>query len=215
MDIITEAVKRLEEVMISGGCEDMGVHLEVDPDANPCQFEQGACMTASFGGRTAEFVTDNPIRAMTKVSFMFGAPLDNLATRGAACAIINVATAFFCLSRVRRACPVASHGACFKDLAKDLAGRRVFCIGPAPALARAPGVYLTEDAGEADILLVNHEGIIAPDLGDLLDGPGRSKRVVFLGPSTAGTSRLMEREHWCPYGLPMLEDTPDPSRPAG
>lgn len=215
MDIITEAVKKLEEVMTSGGCEDMGVRLEVDPDAKPCQFERGACMTASFGGRTAEFVTDNPIRAMTKVSFMFGAPLDNPATRGAACAIINVATVFFCLSRVRRACPVASHGSCLKDLAKELAGRRVFCIGPAPALARAPGVYLTEDVGEADILLVNHEGIIAPDLGDLLDGPGRSKRVVFLGPSTAGASRLMEREHWCPYGLPMLEDTPDPSRPAG
>ena len=213
MDFITKAVQRLEEVMECGGCEEMGVRLDVDPDAETCQFERGACMTATFGGRTAEFVTDNPIRAMTKISFMFGAPLDNPATRGAACAIINVATAFFCLSRVRRACLVASHGACQKELAEELAGRRVFCIGPAPALARAAGVYLAEDIGGADIILVNNEGIIAPDLGDLLAGPGKGKRVVFLGPSTAGTSRLMEGEHWCPYGLPMLEDTPDPSMP--
>jgi len=213
MDIITEAVKRLEDIMACGGCEDMGVRLDVDPDAKTCQYERGACMTASFGGRTAEFVTDDPIRAMTKISFMFGAPLDNPATRGAACAIINVATAFFCLSRVRRACPVASHGACRKELAEELAGRRVFCTGPVPPLAQAGGVYPAEDAGGADIILVNNEGILAPDLGDMLAGPGREKRVIFLGPSTAGTSRLMEGEHWCPYGLPMLEDTPDPSVP--
>jgi len=213
MDIITEAVQRLTEIMECGGCEEMGVHLDVDPDADNCQFERGACMTASFGGRIAEFVTDSPFRAMTKISFMFGAPLDNPATRGAACAIINVTTAFFCLSRVRRACPVASHSACLKELAGELVGRRAFCIGPAPELARAAGVYPTEDIVAADIILVNNEGIIAPDLGDLLSGPGKGKRVVFLGPSTAGTSRLMEGEHWCPYGLPMLEDSPDPSMP--
>jgi len=116
MDIIGEAVKRLEDVVACGGCEDMGVRLDVEPDAETCQYERGACMTALFGGRIAEFVTDNPIRATTKISFMFGAPLDNPATRGAACAIINVTTAFFCISRVRRACPVASHGACLKEL---------------------------------------------------------------------------------------------------
>ena len=41
-------------------------------------------MVASFGGKTAEFVTDNPIRARTKISFMFGAPLDTPQTRSAA-----------------------------------------------------------------------------------------------------------------------------------
>jgi len=215
MDIITESVKRLEEFMVNSGCEETGIRLDVDPDACNCQFERGACMTATFGGRTAEFVTDSPIRAMTKISFMFGAPLDNPPTRGAACAIINVATAFFCLSRVRRACPMVSHGTCMKELAEELAGRRVFCIGPAPALARAPGVYQAEDIGSADIILVNNEGIIAPDLGDLLERTGAEKRVIFLGPSTAGISRLMHEGHWCPYGLPMLDAAPDPSRPTG
>jgi len=212
MDLITDAVKRLEEFMECSGCEDNGVHLEVDPDAKTCQYERGACMTASFGGRTAEFVTDSPIRAMTKISFMFGAPLDNPATRGAACAIINVATAFFCLSRVRRACLVTSHSACLRELAEELAGRRIFCIGPVPALARAHGVYLAEDTGGADIILVNNEGLITPDLGDLLAGPAKGKRIIFLGPSTAGTCRLLQGEHWCPYGLPMPDFVPDPSR---
>jgi hypothetical protein len=215
MDIVSDSVNRLEEILEHSGCEESGVRLDVDPDAHTCQFEQGACMTASFGGRTAEFVTDDPIRAMTRISFMFGAPLDNPGVRGAACAIINVATAFFCLSRVRRACPVASHAACLRELNAELAGQRVFCIGPVPALARVEGMRMTADIGEADTILVNNEGIIAPDLGNLLTAQCAGKRVIYLGPSTAGVSRLQQGEHWCPYGLPMPEFVPDPSRSSG
>jgi hypothetical protein len=215
MDIIVDSVNRLEEILACSGCEETGVRLDVDPDAHTCQFERGACMTASFGGRTAEFVTDNPIRAMTKTSFMFGAPLDNPGVRGAACAIINVATAFFCLSRVRRACPVASHGTCLKELAEELAGRRIFCTGELPALHRERSVHLTEDIHEADTVLVNNEGVIAPDLGDLLAAHGAGKRVIWLGPSTAGVCRLQQGEHWCPYGQPLPESVPDPSRQNG
>lgn len=76
MDIVTDSVNRLEEMLKCSGCEETGVRLDVDPDAHNCQFERGACMTASFGGRTAEFVTDDPIRATTKISFMFGTPLE-------------------------------------------------------------------------------------------------------------------------------------------
>jgi len=132
MDIIVDSVNRLEEILACSGCEETGVRLDVDPDAHNCQFERGACMTASFGGRTAEFVTDDPIRAMTKISFMFGTPLETPGVRSAACAIINVATAFFCLSRVRRACPVASHAACLRELTEDIKGHRVFCREKVP-----------------------------------------------------------------------------------
>ena len=77
MDIVADSVIRLEEIIHHSGCEETGVRLDVDPDAKTCQYERGACMIASFGGRSAEFVTDDPIRAMTKISFMFGAPLEN------------------------------------------------------------------------------------------------------------------------------------------
>jgi len=212
MDIITDSVNRLEEILSCSGCEETGVRLDIDPDAKTCQFERGACMTASFGGRTAEFVTDNPMQAMTKISFMFGASLDTPAVRSAACAIINVATAFFCLSRVRRACPVTSHAACFRELTEELAGHRLFCARALPALHRSHGIHLTDDIREADIILVNNETILAPDLGNTLAARGAGKRVIWLGPSTAGVCRLQQGDHWCPYGQPMPEFVPDPSR---
>ena len=50
MDLITESVNKLETILEHSGCEDAGVVLDVDPDVVNCQFEHGACMTASFGG---------------------------------------------------------------------------------------------------------------------------------------------------------------------
>ena len=215
MDILLDSVKRLEEILACSGCEEGGIRLDVDPDAKTCQYERGACMTASFGGRTAEYVTDTPIRAMTKISFMFGAPLDNSATRGAACAIINVAMAFFCLTRVRRSCKVTSHAACLKELAVQLEGHRIFSADALPVLHRLRGVHFTEDIREADIILVNNEGIITPDLGDLIAAHGAGKRILWLGPSTAGVCQIQQGEHWCPYGQALPESIPDPSRQNG
>jgi hypothetical protein len=212
MDIVKDSVCRLEEILEHSGCEESGVLLDVDPDAKNCQFERGACMTASFGGRTAEFISDNPIRAMTKISFMFGAPLDAPGVRGAACAIINVATVFFCLSRVRRACPVVSHTACLQELTEELNKSRIFCIGEISGLERSGRISLTTNIDEAEIILVNNEGIIAPDAGNLIETFSGRKRIIFLGPSTSGVCRLQQGEHWCPYGLSTPAVVPDPSR---
>ena len=99
MDLIIDTVKKLESMMKDSGCEDSGVVIDVRSDTVNCQFERGVCMTASFGGRSADFITYDPIRANTKISFMFGTPLDTPQVRGAAVAIVNVATGFFCLSR--------------------------------------------------------------------------------------------------------------------
>lgn len=211
MDIITDSVNRLEEVLKHSGCEDTGVHLDVDPDAKTCQYEWGACMIASFGGRNAEFVTDDPIRAMTKISFMFGIPLETPNVRSAACAIINVVTGFFCLSRVLHACPVASHTACLGELTEKLKGHHVFCVGKIPVLERAHGLTVTTNIDEADIILINNEGIIAPGTGDLVAAGGEKKQVIFIGPSTAGVCRLQQKEHWCPYGKQTPGSVPDPS----
>ena len=124
MDIIRESVNKLETILRHSGCEDAGVLLDVDPDVVTCQFEQGACMTASFGGKSAVFVTHDPVRALTKISFMFGAPLETPAVRSAAGAIINVAAGFFCLSRVLHSCPKTSHAPCLQELKNEISGQK-------------------------------------------------------------------------------------------
>jgi hypothetical protein len=149
---------------------------------------------------------------MTKISFMFGAPLDAPGVRSAACAIINVATVFFCLSRVRRACPVLSHAACLNEIIAVLDGSRIFCIGKIPVLERARGISLTNDIDEAEIILVNNEGIIESETGNLIESFSGKKRIIFLGSSTSGVCRLQHGEHWCPYGLSKPDVMPDPSR---
>jgi len=212
MDIITDSVNRLQEHLEQCGCDDMGVRLDVDPDRVLCEYERGACMVASFGGRTAEFATDDPIRALTKITFMFGAPLETPNVRSAACAIINVTTGFFCLSRVLHACPKASHAPCMAELAGELQGHHVYCAGKMPAIERMPGLAITENIEDADTILINHEGLIAPETGALVKTWAGKKRILFLGPSTAGVSRLQDREHWCPYGKQAPECMPDISR---
>ena len=123
--------------MKNSGCEEGGVVIDVRSDTVNCQFERGACMTATFGGRSADFVTYDPIRAKTKISFMFGTPLDSPAGEGAAAAIVNVATGFFCLSRVLHSCPESSHTECYRQLLHELGGKRIFCMGSIPAVDAA------------------------------------------------------------------------------
>ncbi len=137
MDLIIDTVKKLESMMKDSGCEDSGVVLDVRSDTVNCQFERGVCMTASFGGRSADFITYDPIRANTKISFMFGTPLDTPQVRGAAVAIVNVATGFFCLSRVLHSCPGSSHTECCRQLLNELGEKRIFCMGSMPAIDAA------------------------------------------------------------------------------
>jgi hypothetical protein len=200
MDIVTDAVKKLEDTLRDSGCEDGPVVLQVDPDAVPCQYEKGACMEAAFGGRTGEFVTFDPLRATTKIGFMFGAPLDHPAHRGAACAILNVATAFLCLSRNIRACPASCHGACRQDLKTRLGPKRVYGIGPIPAIGQEVTRLIVDIPDPADLILINGEGLIATGTGDIIEQYREKKSVLLLGPSTAGVASLEKLERFCPYG---------------
>jgi len=200
MDIIIDSVNKLEDIMQHSGCEEGDVRLAVDPDVKPCQYERGACMVASFGGRSAEFVTADPIRAMTKISFLTGAPLDTPKTRSAACAIINVALRFFCLSRVTHSCPVSAHHTCFTQLNEELAGHTIHCIGALPAIVADNKGFITNDPEKADIILFTGDGLIAEGTGDVIVSLKNSKRILCIGPSTAGVARLWQLEHWCPYG---------------
>ena len=200
MDIIIDSIIKLEDIMHHSGCEEGDVLLAVDPDAKPWQYERGACMVASFGGRSAEFVTDDPIRAMTKISFLTGAPLDTPKTRSAACAIINVALRFFCLSRVTHSCPVSAHHTCYTQLNEELAGHTIYCIGALPAIVADQKGFITNDPEKADIILFTGDGLVVEGTGDVIVSLKSSKRILCIGPSTAGVARLWQLEHWCPYG---------------
>jgi len=200
MDIIIESVKKIEGLLEHSGCADAGVLLDVDPDAVICQFERGASMSAFFGGKSADFSTYDPIRARTKISFMFSAPLDTQPVRGAACAIINVVLGFLCMSRVLHSCQESCHGPCRAQIEKEVSGRRVFCIGPKGAADPGLCNYSTDTPSDAEIILINGEGLIAQGAGDLIANHKSAKRIICIGPSTAGVARLHEIEHWCPFG---------------
>jgi hypothetical protein len=199
MDLIIDTVKKLESMMKNSGGEDSGVVLDVDADAVPCQFERGACMTASFGGRSAEFITFDPIRANTKISFMFGTPLDTPQVRGAAVAIVNVATGFFCLSRILHSCPETYHPECRRQLLRELGGKKIFWIGSS-SNDKTFGSTIVSNCQDADIILINGEGIIEKSTADIIRDYKETRRILCIGPSTAGVARLNQIEHWCPFG---------------
>jgi hypothetical protein len=200
MDIIRESVTKIKDILEHGGCGDGDVLLEVNPDARNCQFEKGACMTASFGGRTADFVTFDPVRARTKTSFMYGAPLDTPSTRGAASVIVNVVTGFFCLSRVLHACTESFHAPCLGELIQEIGGKKICCIGSMPEIEHHFIGMVVTDPDSADVILISGEGMITEGTGDLITRYNGKKRILCIGSSVAGVSRLHLLEHWCPYG---------------
>jgi hypothetical protein len=200
MDVIREAVTKIRDILEHGGCGEGDVLLEVNPDARNCQFEKGACMTASFGGRTADFVTFDPVRARTKISFMYDAPLDTPSTRGAASVIVNVVTGFFCLSRVLHACTESSHKPCLGELKQELGGKKVCCIGSMQEIERLFVGMVITDPDSADVILISGEGMITEGTGDLIERYKGKKRILCIGSSVAGVCRLHLLEHWCPYG---------------
>jgi hypothetical protein len=200
VDIIIESVKKIEKILEHSGCAEGDVLLDVNPEARNCQFEKGACMTASFGGRIADFVTYDPIRARTKISFMYDAPLDTPSTRGAAAAIVNVVMGFFCLSRVLHACPESAHMPCLAELKQEIGGRRLFCIGTVPEIEREFAGLLVDNPESADIILISGDGITLTGTGDLVGRYIGSDRILCIGSSITGVARLNEVRHWCPYG---------------
>ncbi|MFA5347565.1 MAG: hypothetical protein WC294_05470 [Methanoregula sp.] len=206
MDIITDSVKKISVFLKNSGCEEGSVFLDVDADIVYCQYDKGACMVAAFGGRSAEFVTRDPIRAQTKISFMFEAALDTLRTRAAACSIINVAAGFFCISRILHSCPESSHGDCLKQLEREMTGKRILCIGDMHAIETAFRNFIVYDPDNADVIFINGEGILAPDSGDIIQNYKDTKRILCVGPSTAGIARLNQIELWCPFGTCQKTD---------
>jgi hypothetical protein len=85
-------------------------------------------------------------------------------------------------------------------LIDELDGKKIFCFGSIPEIETALGSSIVMTPHEADVILINGEGIIEQSVGTILMGYKGTKLVLCLGPSTAGIARLSHLEHWCPYG---------------
>jgi len=200
MSIIEESVHFLEERVQGSGCEDGTVQLKVDPDCTKCPYEHGVCMVATFGGKSSEFVTSEPTRATTKISFMFGATFDNPRLRAAACVIINAVTGFLCLNRVLHACIPGCHRACLDELKRKINGRKVRLIGSSTRLEMELTAFLVDRIEDAELIVVNGDGLVSDEGAMLSDLEYPGKELLFTGPSTSGVAMLEKIPHWCPYG---------------
>ena len=200
MNLIAHAVTTLEDTVKNAGCEEGIVSLVRNPKLPLCPYPRGVCTEACFGDRHGHVVSADPIQACTKVSFMFGAPLKSPVERTAACAIINAVTGFFCINRKMNACDEAHHAPCLESLRAEVRGKRVAVVGEAQGLPDALGTALISDPADADILLVTGPGLVSDNGLAAIEAALGAKRVIFLGPSTAGVALLQKVEHWCPYG---------------
>jgi len=200
MDIIKDAVERLRTATHDSGLEDGDVAIRVNPSVVLCQYERGACMEAHFAESVAEFVTMDPTRAKTRLSFLFGGGFGTPRQRAAAGAIINAVTGFLLISRIRRACLPESHSPCLRDLSHVIGNAKIFPLGQIPKISEKFGNHVVDDPGAADLILVNGDAMISPEAEPVLGMWTGKKRVLFLGPSTAGTCSLLRCEHYCPYG---------------
>jgi hypothetical protein len=199
MTVLLEAVKRLEETVHGSGCEDGVATLKRKPDAPRCQFERGAMIEASFGGRTAQVVTDSPVQTSTQVSSLFGSDLPSPELRTAGLAIVNVVAGFLCIGRRFHACDTACHGPCLEELCEEIAGRKIFTAVNIPVLSQEMATLITGNAGDAEILVLTCESLIRED-GSELRERAAGRGILLLGPSTEGVASLLSLPHWCPYG---------------
>ncbi|MBT8508822.1 hypothetical protein AZH53_10435 [Methanomicrobiaceae archaeon CYW5] len=199
MDMITDAVRKMEEVIHGSGCQDSNIRIRRSPDADVCRYERGVPLVFEYGGVNVDCVTNYPLEATTRVNFMFGAQLDTPEKRTAACGIMNAIGRFLCLCRSGRACRPEDHAPCMTQLGEHLAGRKVFVVGQAPALLGLAGVAYVDMPGEADILLVPGDGLFREEAVRVVDAWRDDVPILLVGPSTAGCASFLGIDHWCPY----------------
>lgn len=199
MTLLLEAAKKLEETVHGSGCEDGIATLRRRPDAPRCQFERGATIEASFGGRTAHVVTDSPVQTSTRVSSLFGSGLPAPELRTAGLAIVNVVAGFLCIGRKFHACDPACHGPCMKELREEIGGRRIFSTVNIAVLFQEMAPLVTGKAGDAEILVLTCEALIQEE-GSEIREQAADRGILLIGPSTEGVASLLSLPHWCPYG---------------
>lgn len=183
------------------GIADNPVILEQECEVVRCLYERGALLRVTFGGRSAGIATDDPIRTITKPSFMFGTTLSKPSVKSAAVGIINALTGFLCTSRRLHACTPDHHAVCLDELSRILSGKKIYCCGEIKPIQERFGSQLVSSPDKADIILVTSDGMIS-DEGYIPENPG--EQILFLGPSTCGVATLTRGCHYCPHGRTNL-----------
>jgi hypothetical protein len=200
MTLLSEAVLLLGKTIQGSGCEDGVATVVRRPDAPRCQYDRGAPLEASFGGRTAHLVTGSPVQTRTRLSSLFGPGLPEPEQRTAALGIVNAVAGFLCLARRLHACDPACFGPCLEELREEIAGRRIFTPVDIPVLSQELAPLITGGAGDSEILVITGEALIQERATDDLRGRASRGGMILLGPSTEGVAALLALPHWCPYG---------------
>lgn len=200
MTVWEEAQDTFRQSVCGTGCDDGTVILQRCPDAPTCQYQRGVCIEACFGGKKGQIVSNFPITAATRVSFLFGAALNTPEKRTAAGAIMNVVMSFLCLARTASSCLPESFGPCRSYLEDELQGVRVFCSGFRGESVQALGIDTVDDPGQAEVILVSGNGVFSGEGVDILEQYRTSRRIILVGPETAAIAALLGMEHWCPFG---------------
>lgn len=200
MSLVEDAVEKLEALVFGSGCDDNLAVLRRRPDAPTCQYVKGVALECIFGGRITHLVTDYPVQVTTRISFMFGQPMNTPEKRTAACAILNAVGKFLCITRRTEACQKTDYVPCLSSLRAMLGENPVFVAGFIPGAADHLGGLLVDDPEKADIIMVSGDGILSDEGNAVLEQYRGKKRMVFLGPETSGVCSLLNLEHWCPFG---------------
>ena len=198
MHIINAAVARIESMVEGCGLSDNAVIIEQEQNPVRCAYEHGALLRVTFGGRSAALATHDPVRTVTKPSFMFGASLKKPAQKTAAAGIINALTGFLCTSRKLHACTPDHHGLCAGELSALITGKKIWCCGEMQEIKERYSGSLVASPDQADLILVTADGMTGPEGDTLPTEP--DDRIIFIGPSSAGVAVLTRGCHFCPYG---------------
>lgn len=207
MHPLNSAVKALIQMMEECGISESPILLTPDYDLPKCAYEKGVPVQVIFGGRSAVFVADEPVKATTKASFMVDAPLKKATQRAAAAGILNAVTGFLCTSRKLHACRQEEHTGCRTELARKIQNKRIYCCGNMPDVRKLAGNYLVNRPEDADIILVTGDGLTRDDAVILSEIP--KEKLLYLGPSTVGAANLLHCEHFCPFGRANLQTSED------
>lgn len=200
MSIVSDAVNKLEIKLFGSGCDDGVVSFKKAPECRICPYVSGECIQTSYGGKTCEIVTSYPLEVSTKISFMYGKPLESPVQRTAAAAIINTLSNFMCFTRIAGACDESCHADCLKMLKCEIGDEKVYLNGKYPGLSGMIPENIVQSPDDAGIILVSGDGIFDEKKLLITEEYLGKKRLIFTGPTTAGICLMENYEHFCPYG---------------
>jgi hypothetical protein len=83
----------------------------------------------------------------------------------------------------------------------------MYCVGSIPYLEDRYRDNQVIEPSDAEVIIINGDGIIDPGTGTIIENNKATKRIICVGPSTAGVARLQELEHWCPYGRSCTDNS--------